>query len=79
MIFIDVEEEDKTEPWFHDSSSLKVSNREKKYIVMVALPVAIELCDSIWVKRESQRTESTVDTNTMKGTLQLPPGMLPDC
>lgn len=32
MIFIDVGGEGKTQPWFHDSSSLKISNRKKKKV-----------------------------------------------
>lgn len=32
MIFIDVEDRDKTEPCFYDSSSLKISNGKKKNV-----------------------------------------------
>lgn len=45
---------------------------------MVALLAAVEPCDRVWMKRPSQRTESTRDTETVKGALEPPPGMLPD-
>ena len=73
MIFIDVEEEDRREPWSHGNSSLKIS-KGKKIPCRGCLTCGLEPCDSIWVDRESQMTESTIDINTRKGRLMSSAG-----
>ena len=63
---MDVEKEDRWEPWSHEGSSLKISDEKKKCIHPGCLPCPWEPSDSLWVNRENQTTEGTWDRNMRK-------------